>query len=122
MSSKLHNYVRTYRRRSSLGQQDVAFLLGHKGRENVCRYEQGHRIPSLRTALAIAAVLDVSVAALFGGTQKEVQRHIAERTAVLRSELRRKYGTGRASPAVSRRLRWLDDHHGRVQIDGHQSP
>jgi DNA-binding XRE family transcriptional regulator len=114
MSSKPHNYVRTYRRRSSLGQQDLAFL-------KVCRYEQGHRLPSLRTALELAVILDVSIAALFGGLQHEVQKRIAERIAALRSELDHKRGAGRVSTSASRQLRWLNDHHGLTQSNEHQT-
>lgn len=121
MSSKLHNYIRTYRRRSSLGQQELAFLLGSKERGKVSRYEQGHRLPSLRTALALATILDVSIAALFGGIQQQVQKHTAERIVMLRSELEHGHGPGRVPALASRQLRWLDDHHGRSQINEHSS-
>lgn len=121
MSVRLHNYVRTYRRRSSLGQQDLAFLLGCKDRAKVCRYEQGHRLPSLRTALELAVILDVPMAALFGGMQREVQKGVAERIAALRTELEHKRGVGRLSASASRQLRWLDDHHGRKQSNEPQT-
>ena len=121
MSSKPHNYVRTYRRRSSLGQQDLAFLLGCKDRAKICRYEQGHRLPSLRTALALAAVLDVSIAALFSRMHSDVQKQTDERIATLRSELEHKHGSGRVPALASRQLRWLENHHGRNQDNEHQS-
>ena len=120
MSSRPHNYVRTYRRRSSLGQRDLAFLLGCKDRAKVCRYEQGHRLPSLRNALALAAILDVSIAALFSRMHSDVQKQTDERIATLRSELEHKQGTGRVSPLASRQLRWLSDHHGRIQDTEHR--
>src|ERR1039458_8612125 len=101
MSSRPHNYLRTYRKRSGLGQQDVAFLLGHKSRANVCRFEQGHRLPSLRTALALALILDVSVTALFGGMHCEVQKEIDGRIATLRSALEDKHNSGRVSASAS---------------------
>jgi transcriptional regulator with XRE-family HTH domain len=119
MSSRHHNYVRTYRKRSSLGQQDVAFLLGCKNRANVCRYEQGHRLPSLRTALALAIILDVSLATLFSATQHEVQRTIAERITMLRSEIEEKHDPGRMPALASRQLRWLGDHHGHTKSNEH---
>jgi transcriptional regulator with XRE-family HTH domain len=84
-------------------------------RAKVCRYEQGHRVPSLRAALALATILDVSIAVLFGGIQKEVERDIAERIAMLRSALEHKHGAGRASASANRQLRRLDDLHGRIQ-------
>ncbi len=122
MSSSLHNYLRTYRKRSSLSQQEVAFLLGSTERAKVSRYEQGHRLPPLRTALALAAIFDVSIAVLFGGIQEQVKRNIAERVGMLRSELEHKHGPGRGAALASRQLCWLDDHHGRgAQSDNHQA-
>ena len=79
----------------------------------MCRYEQGHSIPSLRTALTLAAILDVSIAVLFGGIQQQVRGNINERIAILRSELEQKHGPRRRAALVSRQLRWLDEHHGR---------
>ncbi len=115
MSSRLHNYVRTYRKRSSLGQQDLAFLLGHKSRANVCRIEQGHRLPSLRTALALALILDVSITTLFGGIHYKAQREVAERIATLRSALEEKHNSGRVSALASRQLQWLNGRHDHSQ-------
>lgn len=121
MSLRLHNCVRTYRRRSSLGQRDLAFLLGCKDRAKVCRYEQGRRLPSLRTALALAAILDVSIAALFSKMQGDVRKETDERIAILRSELEHKHGAGRLSAFASRQLHWLNDHHGRIQDHEYQT-
>jgi transcriptional regulator with XRE-family HTH domain len=86
----------------------------------VCRYEQGHRLPSLRTALALALILDVSITTLFGGMQYEVQKKIAGRIVTLRSELEDKYKSGRVSALASRQLQWLNDHHGHSQSNEHQ--
>jgi transcriptional regulator with XRE-family HTH domain len=123
MSSRLPNHLRTYRRRSSLEQEDLAFLLGYKDRgANVCRYEQGHRLPSLRNALALSIILDVSAPVLFGGLQKRTQQGITERVRILRSNLEHKRDRGRMPALVSRQLRWLDDHHGPTQTNKHQSP
>jgi transcriptional regulator with XRE-family HTH domain len=115
MSSRLQNYVRTYRRRSNLAQQDVAFLLGSRDRARVCKYESGRRIPSLRTALALATIFDVSVAALFGGIDHKAQERIAKRVAALRSKLKRKCEAGRTPGSQSNQMRWLDEHQGRIQ-------
>lgn len=94
--------------------------MGSKERGNVCRIEQGHRLPSLRTALALAIILDVSLTTLFSGTQQEMQRKIAERITVLRSEIEEKHGPGRVPALASRQLRWLDDHHGHSESNEHE--
>lgn len=121
MSSKLNNYVRTYRRRSSLRQEDVAFLLGSKNGAKVCRYEQGRRLPPLHTALALAIILDASPAALFSGAHHELQKEIAKRITMLRAKIEQKHrSSGRMPALVSRQLRWIDDHHGHAQPNEHR--
>lgn len=112
MSSKPQNYLRTYRKRSSLGQPDLAFLLGSNDRAKVCRYEQGRRLPSLRTAMALATILDVSIGALFGDLQRDVRKEVARRVKTLRLHLERRYGTQGFPALVTRRLGWLEEHHG----------
>ena len=110
MPSLHRNYVRTYRRRSSLAQQDLAFLLGSRDKARVCHYERGFRIPSLRTALALATILGISVSILFSGVQREVYKDVADRIARLHAHIQHKYGTSHVPSVVSRRLRWLENH------------
>jgi transcriptional regulator with XRE-family HTH domain len=86
----------------------------------VCRIEQGHRLPSLRTALALALILDVSITTLFGGMQYEAQKEIAGRIATLRSALEDKHNSGRVSVLASRQLQWLNDHHSHSQSNEHK--
>ena len=52
MSHKLQNYLRTYRKRSGLSQDEVAFLLGCQTGAKVSRYEPFARKPSLETLFA----------------------------------------------------------------------
>jgi len=66
-------------------------------------------------------ILDVSIATLFGGMQREVQKKTVERIETLRFELEHKHGSGRVSALASRQLRWLENHHGRNQDNEHQS-
>src|SRR5437660_10555182 len=66
-SHRLQNYLRTYRRKSGLTQQEVAFLLGRKNGAQLSRYEKRQHLPPLRTALACEAIFHVPVAELFGG-------------------------------------------------------
>lgn len=65
-------------------------------------------------------ILDVPIAELFGGIQHEVQKTIARRIAALRSKVEHEQSRERVSALASRQLRWLDDHHGRNQINEHQ--
>ncbi len=66
----LPNYLRTYRKKAGLTQQDFAFLLGISNGAQVSRYEKGHHLPPLRTALTCEAVLGTPVSELFAGTSR----------------------------------------------------
>jgi len=97
-------------------------LLGYKDcGANMSRYERGHRLPSLRTALALAVILDVSVSELFGGLHTQLKKHIADRVGSLISKLEQKHGSGRMPALTSQQLRWLGDHHGLKQINNFSS-
>ena len=51
MTHNLENYLRTYRKRSNLSQDEVAFLLGCRGGTKVSRYERHARKPNLEQFL-----------------------------------------------------------------------
>jgi len=67
MAYKLNNYLRTYRKRASLSQDEVAYLLGCRSGAKVSRYERFARQPTLQTALAYEAIFGVPVRELFAG-------------------------------------------------------
>src|SRR5258708_4349170 len=56
MSRKLPNYLRMYRKRSGLSQEETALLLGYPNGQQVSRCERFTRQPSLQTILAYEAV------------------------------------------------------------------
>lgn len=70
---KLPNYVRLYRKRLGLSQQELAFLLGWRDGSHPSRYEYFSSIPRLRTALALAVIFRVSVHELFSGEYKKIE-------------------------------------------------
>jgi len=59
MSQKLQNYLCTYRKRSSLSQDEVASLLGCESGTKISRYECFDRKPGLEATLACAIVFGV---------------------------------------------------------------
>ena len=63
----LSNYLRTFRKRSGLSQDDVAFLLGVQSGAEVSRHETFKRVPTLKTALSYEAIFGVPVRELFAG-------------------------------------------------------
>jgi transcriptional regulator with XRE-family HTH domain len=104
MSYKLQNYLRTYRKRSSLSQDEVAFLLGCQSGTKVSRYERSARKPSLETILAYAVVFGAPGRELFAGTFEKVEKKIAGRAQLLTRKLSRATPT----PMATRKLQILE--------------
>ena len=86
-TQRLQNYLRAYRKKSGLTQQELAFLLGCKSRSRISRYEKRRRLPPLRTAIACEVALGIPVSSLFAGMRDEAERDIRKREKELRSRL-----------------------------------
>src|ERR1039457_593139 len=91
----LTNYLRTYRKRLAMTQEEMASLLGVKGEDRgvkVCRDERFAREPSLAMALAYEVIYQRSVRELFAGVYEQIEREVAARASSLR--LRKDRTTG----------------------------
>ena len=86
-SQKLPNYIRVHRKRFGLSLSEVAFLLGWRGASQPSRYEHFSRRPGLRTALALAAILRVSVYELFSGECEKVENAVCRQAQRLEARL-----------------------------------
>jgi transcriptional regulator with XRE-family HTH domain len=86
MASKLPNYLKTFRKRSGLSQEEVAFLLGTLNGEKVCRHERFAREPSLRSALAYMIIFQSQGSELFAGIHEEVRLQLLERARKLKKK------------------------------------
>jgi len=75
----LQNYLRTYRRRSFLSQDEVAFLLGAKTGTRVTRHEGSGRIPKMETALGYEVLFGVPLRELFASEAHKVETIIRQR-------------------------------------------
>ena len=67
-SHQLPNYLRAYRKRSGLSQEELAFAADLSGKSELCQLERFYREPSYRTAASCARALGVSTDQLFAGT------------------------------------------------------
>lgn len=103
MAKNLHNYLRTYRKRAALTQDEVAFLLGYRHGTKVSRYERNARQPGLETALALEVVFGVPVRELFAGRFEKVKGITMRRARVLA----RKLSAATRSPLTARKLELL---------------
>jgi transcriptional regulator with XRE-family HTH domain len=101
MAKRLHNYLRTYRKRTGLSQGEVAFLLGCYHGAKVSRYERHARQPGLETVFAYEVLFGVPARELFGGVFEKVEAITLKRARVLARKL------SAASP-TSLTAHWLD--------------
>jgi transcriptional regulator with XRE-family HTH domain len=87
MARKLQNHLRTYRKRTGLSQDEVAFLLGCRSGAKVSRYERFSRQPNLETILACEVVFGTPVRDLLAGTFQKVEDATLERARLLAEKL-----------------------------------
>src|ERR1700687_6423516 len=104
---RLENYLRTYRKKSGLTQQEVGYLLGRETGAQVSRYEKRHRLPPLETALAYEEIFGVPIGELFAGIRQEVGRDIEKRRVELRARLQTKPPKASDVRLAAHKLRWL---------------
>jgi transcriptional regulator with XRE-family HTH domain len=103
VSYKLENYLRTYRKRSGLSQNEVAFLLGCQNGIKVSRYERSARKPNLETLFAYEMVFGAPVRELFAGAYQKVEKKTRRRAQLLA----RKVSRATPTPMATRKLETL---------------
>lgn len=89
MAKPLPNYLRMYRRRTHLTQDEIAFLIGGRDGSRLSRYERFRRVPTLEAALALEAALGVPVSELFRGEYAKVEAVVNKRAKVLGFKVKR---------------------------------
>jgi transcriptional regulator with XRE-family HTH domain len=99
----LPNYLRAYRKRTGLSQEEVAFLLGAQTEGKVLRHERGERQPSLRSILAYQLILGAGTDQLFAGLVQDVSKSVSRRARVLA----RRLDKGEPSRLATRKLEFL---------------
>src|SRR3954469_21756480 len=87
MESKIPSYLRTYRKRNGLTQDETAFLLGYQSGTKVSRFERLARKPNLETALACEVVFGVPANKLFPSVYADIEQRVNERARLLASRL-----------------------------------
>lgn len=73
------NDIRRYRRYRHLRVRDVAKFLGLYNTAHVSAWERGHKVPTLRNALRLAAAIGVPVEVLFCDYFRELKEPIINR-------------------------------------------
>jgi transcriptional regulator with XRE-family HTH domain len=91
----LPNYLRMYRKRLHMTQDELAFIIGGRDGAKPSRYERFRRMPKLETALALEAALGVPVSELFRGEYAKVEAKVKRRRKVLSYRMRHEGRGGR---------------------------
>src|SRR6266540_1146707 len=71
---RLPNYLRKYRKRTGLSQEEVAFLSGCQAGVKFSRYERFLRQPTLENAVACEIAFGVPLRVLFAGKYQKVDK------------------------------------------------
>jgi transcriptional regulator with XRE-family HTH domain len=80
-NKKYKNNLLVYRKRMGFSQKQVACLLNQHDADMLSRYERGHILPSLITALGLEIAYRVPVAFLFPDLYEELRDQIRSREA-----------------------------------------
>lgn len=81
------NYLRSFRQKAHLTQEEVAFLLGGEHGTTVQRHEENVRLPQTDAVLRYSAVFSADPRELFAGRYEEVEAGVRARAAVLLAQL-----------------------------------
>ncbi|MEJ0091344.1 MAG: helix-turn-helix transcriptional regulator [Limisphaerales bacterium] len=71
------------RKRLSLSQAEVGFLMGNTDGANISRYEHFDREPSLETALALEVIFQRPARELFNGLYQKIEADVVARAKTL---------------------------------------
>lgn len=102
-TAKLTNYLRTYRKRAGLSQDEVAFLLGCKSGSKISRYERFRRQPGLIAVFFCEALFSTPASELFAGVYEQARQALLRRAF----SLLRRLSAQAPTRALTRKIRFL---------------
>ncbi|HRG68380.1 MAG TPA: helix-turn-helix transcriptional regulator [Saprospiraceae bacterium] len=83
------NYLRTYRKRSGLNQEDIAFLMGIPDYSNISRYEKGQRAPTTELLLTYKHLFDTPIESFFEQESEMIRIKLIEKIKELLVEIKK---------------------------------
>jgi len=101
MARTISTYLRTHRKRWTLSQDELAFLIGTKDRTLISRYESGERTPTKRELLACEIIFGTPCSELFPRYRRSIEETVARRTVAFLAKLERRKSE---AAGVKRRL------------------
>ena len=109
------NHFKSYRKRYSLTQHDVVFLLELNNCSGLCRFENGSRKPAIEILLGYHLLFDTPLEDFFPAQKDEVRQKLVQKAQELLEDLRAE----KMSRRVYRRLAFLDTTIKRLSSDNH---
>src|SRR5580704_11924983 len=79
MNHAAFNYVRTFRQRHCLTEDELAFLVNHRAHTRISRIELGRAIPNLAVGLALQILFDQEPRKMFPGLYESVEDEVMRR-------------------------------------------
>jgi transcriptional regulator with XRE-family HTH domain len=107
---KLRNYLRTYRRRWHLTQEELAFLIGYEAESIISRFEREERTITLAVASACQTIFGVEPKELFPALVESVDEAVVQRM----HELRERLVQSKVSQKTLAKLELLQEALGRI--------
>jgi DNA-binding XRE family transcriptional regulator len=104
MNNASFNYVRTFRQRHGLFNEELALLINQRSRTAVSFFETGDRVPNLEGALALQVVFGVAPREMFPGFYETVEEGVMRRAERLHARLE-----GKTDQRSAARLRLLEE-------------
>jgi transcriptional regulator with XRE-family HTH domain len=101
------NYLKTFRLRTGLTQDEVGELLGYTDGGEVSRQELSKGAPSLEVAIAYEIVLQAPISVLFAGVRADVERDIEPRLRKLETSLGHRSSKDPDARITAHKLMWL---------------
>jgi DNA-binding XRE family transcriptional regulator len=101
------NYLKTFRLRTGLTQDEVGELLGYTDGGEVSHHELSKGAPALEIALAYEIVLRAPISVLFAGMRADVERDIEARLHSLETSLGNRSSKDHDAKITAHKLIWL---------------
>jgi transcriptional regulator with XRE-family HTH domain len=105
--NKPGNYLKAFRRKSGLSQQDLGRLLGYRDAGQVSRHERATSMPPLAAAIAYELIFGVPVTSMFAGMRGEIARDVEAKLEGMKTTLESVSVSPPNASLVAQKLAWL---------------
>ena len=117
MKHRSFNYVRTFRQRHALSEEELATLINQRSASAVSHFELGDRVPNLEGALALQIVFGLAPREMFPGFFEVVEEGVMRRAKRLYERLE-----GRTDARSQAKRDLLDEMPGRWREGNDEAP